>query len=194
MAHDFAKQRSSNTSKRSTKKKRTSTKSATKNAASKSHWPWFFSGLLSGLFVAIIGYLGIIGTRPLQSISNSNLVQDSTTEELTDDSTDFTFYDRLSEAEVLVDVVGVELVPEIEENPNTYRVQAGSFNSMEDAEKLRAEILLIGLEASISQAEVLGQTMFRVQAGPFIGNSSADDAVDLLARNNIPDTIKIVVR
>ncbi|MDG2090020.1 MAG: SPOR domain-containing protein [Gammaproteobacteria bacterium] len=191
MAHDFAKQRSS---KKSPKKKRTSTKSATKNTTTRGRWPWFFSGLISGLFVALIGYLGIFGTGPLQSINNSIMVQDSATGDLNDDSTDFTFYDRLSEAEVLVDVIAVELEPEIEENPAIYRVQAGSFNSMEDAEKLRAEIILIGLEASISQAEVLGQTMFRVQAGPFIGNSSADDAVDLLALNNMPDTIKIVVR
>jgi hypothetical protein len=191
MAHDFAKQRSS---KKSPKKKRTSTKSATKNTTTRGRWPWFFSGLISGLFVALIGYLGIFGTGPLQSINNSIMVQDSATGDLNDDSTDFTFYDRLTEAEVLVDVIAVELEPEIEENPAIYRVQAGSFNSMEDAEKLRAEIILIGLEASISQAEVLGQTMFRVQAGPFIGNSSADDAVDLLALNNMPDTIKIVVR
>ena len=191
MAHDFAKQRSS---KKSPKKKRTSTKSATKNTTTRGHWPWFFSGLISGLFVALIGYLGIFGAGPLNSINNSIMVQDSATGDLNDDSTDFTFYDRLSEAEVLVDVIAVELKPEIEENPAIYRVQAGSFNSMEDAEKLRAEIILLGLEASIFQAEVLGQTMFRVQAGPFIGNSSADDAVDLLALNNMPGTIKIVVR
>ena len=191
MAHDFAKQRSS---KKSTGKKRTSTKSATKNTPNRSHWPWFFSGLLSGLFVALIGYLGLFGASPLQSINSTILALDSPSGDSGDDSTDFTFYDRLSEAEVLVDVIAVELEPEIEENPNVYRVQAGSFNSMEDAEKLRAEIILLGLEASISQAEVLGQTMFRVQAGPFIGNANADDAVDLLAQNNMPDTIKIVVR
>ena len=190
MAHDFAKQRSSE---KHSGKKRTSTKSATRTAPVKSHWPWFFSGLLSGLFIALVAYVGFFGTASLQGINN-NIVQDSASGEVNDEGTDFTFYDRLSEAEVIVDVVAVELEPEIEENPTIYRVQAGSFNSMEDAEKLRAEIILLGLDASISQAEVLGQTMFRVQAGPFTGNASANDAVDLLARNNMPDTIKIVVR
>ena len=190
MSHDFAKQRSSNSS----KKKRTSTKSATKTTLVKSHWPWFFSGLLSGLFVALIGFLGIFGTASLQNINSTISSQDLISGDPNDESTDFTFYNRLSEAEVMVDVVAVELEPEIEENPNIYRVQAGSFNLIDDAEKLRAEIILIGLDASISEAEVLGQTMYRVQAGPFVGNASADDAVDLLARNNLPDTIKIVVR
>jgi len=191
MAHDFAKQRSSD---KNTGKKRASTKSATRTAPAKSHWPWFFSGLLSGLFVALVAYVGFFGTSPLEGINKTRVVQDSASGEVNDAGTDFTFYDRLSEAEVVVDVIAVELLPEIEENPTIYRVQAGSFNSIEDAEKLRAEIILLGLDASISQAEVLGQTMFRVQAGPFIGNASANDAVDLLARNNMPDTIKIVVR
>lgn len=191
MAHDFAKQRSSNNG---SQKKRTSPKSATKTSPVKSHWPWFFSGLISGLFVALIGFLGFFGADSLQNINSTISAQDAVSAGQNDQSTDFTFYNRLSEAEVVVDVVAVELTPEIEENPNVYRVQAGSFNSLADAEKLRAEILLIGLDASISQAEVLGQTMYRVQAGPFVGNASADDAVDLLARNNLPDTIKIVVR
>ncbi|PCJ43745.1 MAG: hypothetical protein COA71_02425 [SAR86 cluster bacterium] len=191
MAHDFAKQRSSS---KSSAKKRTSTKSATKTAPARSHWPWFFSGLLSGLFVALIGYLGLFGTGPLQGINSNIMSQDFPLGDVDGESTDFTFYDRLSEAEVIVDVIAVELEPEIEENPDIYRVQAGSFNSIADAEKLRAEIILLGLETSISQAEVLGQTMFRVQAGPFVGNANANDAVDLLARNNMPDTIKIVVR
>ncbi len=191
MAHDFAKQGSSQNSKG---KNRTSTRSATRTPPTRSHWPWFFSGLLSGLFVAVIGYLSIFGAFPLQSINSNTLLQESALKDLNDEGTDFTFYDRLSEAEVAVDVFTVQLEPEIEENPNIYRVQAGSFNSGEDAEKLQAKIIQIGLEASISQAEVLGQTMFRVQAGPFTGNASANDAVDLLSRNNIPDTIKIVVR
>ena len=186
MAHDFAKQRSSN---KSPKKNRTSTKSATKNTLNRGQWPWFFSGLISGLFIALIGYLGVVGPGPVQSINNSLMAQDSSKGDLK-----FSFYDLLTDAEVTVDVIGVELEPEIEENPTIYRVQAGSFNSTEDAEKLRAEIILLGLEASISQAEVLGQTVFRVQAGPFIGNSNADDAVELLAWNKITDTIKMVVR
>ena len=191
MAHDFAKQRSSNNG---SQKKRTSSKSATKTSPAKSHWPWFFSGLISGLFITLIGFLGFFGAGSLQNINNPISTQEAVSAGQNDQGTDFTFYNRLSEAEVVVDVVAVELIPEIEENPNVYRVQAGSFNSLEDAEKLRAEIILIGLDASISQAEVLGQTMYRVQAGPFVGNASADDAVDLLARNNLPDTIKIVVR
>ncbi len=191
MAHDFAKQRSSDSKSR---KKRSNSKSATKNSPAKSHWPWFFSGLISGLFIAVIAYVGLINNIPLQSISAQNALQDRAATDAEGDGTDFTFYERLPEAEVVVDVVAVELEPEIEENPTIYRVQAGSFNLLEDAEKLRAEIILMGLDASISEAVVLGQTMYRVQAGPFAGNASADDAVDLLARNNLPDTIKIVVR
>lgn len=192
MAHDFAKQRPSDGK---SGKPRPQTKSATKVSAGASHWPWFFSGLISGLFVAVIGFFGLYQPSLLQNAGSALLGQDaSDTENGTEEGTDLTFYNRLSEAEVVVDVVGVELEPEVEENPTVYRVQAASFNSLEDAENFRAELLLLGLDASIYRAEVLGQIRYRVQAGPFIGNASAEDAIDLLARNNINGAIKIEVR
>tara|TARA_R110000772_G_scaffold131045_2_gene239301 strand:- start:10704 stop:11279 length:576 start_codon:yes stop_codon:yes gene_type:complete len=191
MAHDFAKQRSSDSQSR---KKRSANNSATKVSQTNGHWPWFFSGLLSGLFVAFIGFFWLYRSGPLQNLNNSVLAQDAVTEADAEAGAGFTFYDRLSEAEVLVDVVAVELQPQVEVNPSIYRVQAASFNTMNDAERLKAEIILMGLNAAIYQAEVLGQTVYRVQAGPFVGNTSAEDAIDLLARNSINGAIKIEVR
>lgn len=47
-------------------------------------------------------------------------------------------------------------------------LQTGSFQRPQDAEKLRAQILLLGLPASIQRVEVRpGETWHRVQAGPF---------------------------
>ena len=192
MAHDFAKQR---TSDGSSNRKRSPSNSATKVTQARSHWPWFFSGLSSGLFVAFIGFFWLYRSGPLQNLNNNVFLQDPENGELGDDGgAGFTFYDRLSQAEVLVDVVTVDLKPLIEENPSIYRVQAASFNTMSDAEKLKAEIVLLGLNAAIYQAEVLSQTVYRVQAGPFVGNANAEDAIELLARNNINGAIKIVVR
>lgn len=192
MAHDFAKQRSSDSQ---TKKKRSANNSATKVSQRNGNWPWFFSGLLSGLFVAFIGFFWLYRSGPLQNLNNAVLSQDAVAGEPgAEAGTGFTFYNRLSEAEVLVDVVAVELQPQVEVNPSIYRVQAASFNAMNDAERLKAEIILMGLNASIYQAEVLGQTVYRVQAGPFVGNANAEDAIDLLARNSINGAIKIEVR
>lgn len=192
MAHDFAKQRSSE---QQSRKKRAATNSATKVSQANGHWPWFFSGLLSGLFVAFIAFFWLYRSGPLQNLNNNILTQDVAAGESADtEGTGFTFYNRLSEAEVLVDVVAVELEPQVEANPSIYRVQAASFNTMTDAERLKAEIILLGLNAAIYQAEVLGQAVYRVQAGPFVGNASAEGAIDLLANNGINGAIKIEVR
>ncbi len=192
MAHDFAKHRSSDTK---PKKKRSSSKSATRVAQSRSPSPSFFSGLLVGLFAAFIFFFTLYRPGLLDSMNEAVFVQSTDSIEPNDNQDpDFTFYDRLSEAEVVVDVIGVDLEPEVEENPSIYRVQAASFNDIKDAESLKAEIILLGLDAAIYQAEVLGQTKYRVQAGPFIGNSQAEAAIELLAQNNVNGAIKIEVR
>lgn len=192
MAHDFAKQ---HTASNASRKRRGNHKAAaTKVSDSRTHWPWFFSGLLSGLFVAFIALFGLYRPALLQNAGNM-LPQDGSAESASQQQgTDFTFYNRLSEAEVVVDVVAVELEPEVEENPEIFRVQAASFNTRQDAEDLRAEILLLGMQANIYEAEVLGQMRYRVQAGPFTGNRQAEEAIDLLANNNITGAIKIRVQ
>lgn len=191
MAHDFAKQHS--TSSTSKKRRASSKNAATKVSQSRTHWPWFFSGLLTGLFAAFIGLFSFYRPGMIQSPANQLATQEEAGENR-EEGTDFTFYDRLSEAEVVVDVVAVELEPEQEEDPTIYRVQAASFNTRADAENLLAQIHSLGLEANIFATEVLGQTFYRVQAGPFTGNSNAEDAIDLLAGNNISGAIKIRVR
>jgi hypothetical protein len=191
MAHDFAKQHTaSNVSRRRGNHKA----AATKVSDSRTHWPWFFSGLLSGLFVAFIILFGFYRPGLLQNPGNLSAQDASVEGPIQDQGTDFTFYDRLSAAEVVVDVVAVELEPRVEENPEIFRVQAASFNTRQDAEDLRAEILLLGMQANIYEAEVLGQMRYRVQAGPFTGNRQAEDAIRLLANNNIAGAIKIRVQ
>jgi cell division septation protein DedD len=193
MAHDFAKQHSSSEALRN--RRNNNKASATKVSQSNTHWPWFFSGLLSGVFATFLFFYGLLQPAFLQDSNPPvNLQADSPNSTLPEEGAEFTFYDRLSEAEVMVDVVAVELQPQAEDDLAIYRVQAASFNTRQDAENLRAEILILGMDASIYEAEVLGQTRYRVQAGPFTGNNNAEDAIDLLANNNIIGAIKIRVQ
>lgn len=56
-------------------------------------------------------------------------------------------------------------------------LQTGSFQRAQDAEKLRAQILLLGLPASIQKVEARpGETWHRVQAGPFTDAASLAQA------------------
>lgn len=52
-------------------------------------------------------------------------------------------------------------------------LQTGSFQRTQDAEKLRAQLILLGLPASIQKVDIRpGETWFRVQAGPFTDTAS----------------------
>lgn len=51
----------------------------------------------------------------------------------------------------------------------TYYLQAGAFRSNNDAESIKAQILLMGLPVQVQQAQVNGSTIHRVRVGPFKG-------------------------
>ncbi|MGB6105560.1 MAG: SPOR domain-containing protein, partial [Pusillimonas sp.] len=51
----------------------------------------------------------------------------------------------------------------------TYYLQAGAFRSENDAEAVKARILLLGLPAVVQKAQSNGSTINRVRVGPFKG-------------------------
>ncbi|NYT61546.1 SPOR domain-containing protein [Alcaligenaceae bacterium] len=51
----------------------------------------------------------------------------------------------------------------------TYYLQAGAFRSENDAEAMKARILLLGLSAQVQKAQLNGSTINRVRVGPFKG-------------------------
>ncbi len=50
--------------------------------------------------------------------------------------------------------------------PQTFVLQAGSFRSPADADNLRAELILLGMEVFIKTVDMDGQTWHRVLVGP----------------------------
>lgn len=54
-------------------------------------------------------------------------------------------------------------------NSQTYYLQAGAFRSENDAEAVKARILLMGLPVQVQKAQVNGSTINRVRVGPFKG-------------------------
>ena len=191
MAHDFAKQRSSE---KSPAPRRKHAASATRlNESPGSHWPWFFTGLLTGLFLAFVGYLGLL--RPPPQPAGIELAE---SEEAGDAGPRFDFYDYLREAEVQVDVIPVDVVQEEPALPaaaddTRYQLQAGSFQARADADKRRADIILMNLDARVEPGTVAGKTMYRVKVGPFETRQAAEVARDALAENNV-DSIPMILR
>ena len=160
-----------------------------------------FGGLAIGLFIAFLVYLD---KQPPSEISFSDAVKtelDKIKQHSTDSTTKpkpetparqepkFNFYTILPELEVLI--------PEDEIRPpaskkttsaadsKRYILQAGSFRSRQDAEKLKATVALLGLEASINQVSIQSEKWHRVRIGPVNNRRELNRNLNLLQRNNI---------
>ncbi len=67
-----------------------------------------------------------------------------------------------------------------------YFVQAGAFQNVDEAEKLKAKLALTGMEANVQKADVPGKGVwYRVRLGPYKGQIEANSAVANLKQNGI---------
>lgn len=104
--------------------------------------------------------------------------------------TTFDFYKMLPNFEVVIpeqdkDVRRSGEVAKVEE-AGTYVLQAGSFQTEADADRLRARLALIGLESEVQTVTIDNdQTWHRVRIGPFAKLPELNDARRRLAENDL---------
>ena len=79
-------------------------------------------------------------------------------------------------------------------DPFTYFIQAGAFRTPEDAEQQRARLMLLGMQAKVSEREQAGRTVYRVRLGPFNKKDDADKAKERLDNNSIETALVRVQR
>lgn len=177
---------------------------------------WLLSGLAIGLFVAFIVYLdkqpenetdfGTAVQHELEKLkqqakqSDTTKTKEPSTEKAADKKEQkFNFYTILPELEVLI--------PESETRPpevktsNTkktgdtagdkadgtlYVLQVGSFQNQADAEKLKANLAFLGLQAGIQKVVVNRQSWHRVRTGPYHDKQQLYKSQKLLKKNDIP--------
>lgn len=89
------------------------------------------------------------------------------------------FYTRLQDSEVLVPVPA----PVAPREPVIYYLQAASFRNAEDANRARAELLLLNLETEVTTQDINGETWHRIIVGPFDGQSKVSKAQTTLLEN-----------
>jgi cell division protein FtsN len=71
-----------------------------------------------------------------------------------------------------------------------YYLQAGAFQNPADADNLKAQLALLGVEAVIQSGEVADKGVFhRVRVGPFRAMDEVNRTRSLLTQNNIPATL-----
>ena len=71
-----------------------------------------------------------------------------------------------------------------------YFLQAGAFQNAADADNLKAQLAMLGVEAVIQTGEVADKGVFhRVRVGPFSAMDEVNRTRSLLAQNDIPATL-----
>lgn len=85
-------------------------------------------------------------------------------------SPEYTFYDRLKNFEVVIpenqEHARRDLKPAPETRPGTYVLQAGSYRNFADADRVRAQLALQGVESKVQKVTVDADTWHRVRIGP----------------------------
>lgn len=105
----------------------------------------------------------------------------------------FDFYTLLPDSEVTpVQVDAYISTPKDPQKKTNIILQAGSFRKLAEANRLRAELILINMNNVVVEKTVssTGSVWYRVRIGPFSNRSTLNKAEDLLAQQSI-ESIRI---
>ncbi len=163
-------------------------------------WLWLVGGLAIGLFVAFLFQLepGRDGVR--RDATPKPTPQPTRPAPVQEQRPRYDFYTLLPESEVLVPESAVPATPPA--TPATppeaskpqvatrFYLQAGSFRQRSEADRVRAQILLMGLDVQLESAKLnSGETWYRVQVGPFQDRNSLTQAQQTLTGNGFDNLL-----
>jgi cell division protein FtsN len=82
----------------------------------------------------------------------------------------YDFYERLPKFEVVIPEKDRDVRPDIQAAPETrrgtYVLQAGSYKNFADADRVRAQLALKGVESKVQKVSVDNDTWHRIRIGP----------------------------
>ncbi|VAW50421.1 hypothetical protein MNBD_GAMMA06-1715 [hydrothermal vent metagenome] len=165
---------------------------------------WLLSGLAIGLFVAFIVYLdkqpesdknfGRAVQHELkklkQQANKTSSKKDAAAKSKEKKEPKFNFYTILPELEVFIPESETR-PPETKNKKNSnsknkqYVLQVGSFQNINDAKKLKANLAFLGLQANIQSVTVNKQAWHRVRTGPYKNKQQLYKNQKLLKKNDI---------
>ena len=173
-------------------------------------WVWLFTGSVLGAFIMFLVYLTGITPQPTQfpdltlnttADASENAAPKPETGEIDEPPATpkprFDFYQLLKESEVAkvesptatTPVNGSEQLNRPDTGPH-FDLQVGSFRNHDDADRLRADLILMNLEARIETVTVRNaETWHRVLVGPFSTKTQLAKARGTLAANSIDSLV-----
>jgi cell division protein FtsN len=186
MAKDYAKARKPS----GQRPRKTSTRRKPAAKARTMGWQLYIAGLFSGVFLSFLLYLGTLPPTidpATQATADSHAPAKSEPPKPR-----FDFYTLLPEQSVErptapIDTATPQSVKNTK-NAEFYLLQTGSFKQREDADRRRAELILLGLEPNIEETNGDNGRWYRVYLGPFQSRAKLNKARSLTAAQNI-DTL-----
>lgn len=148
-------------------------------------WVWFFAGLSTGVFASFLYVLW-------QDIPVDPEVEVLANEPATDGAGDvqemqWDFYDIFPKSEVpVVEEYAADGTKSRVPEDSAWLLQAGSFRGEDDADSLRAELILLGMEAFVRKIDNDGDVWHRVMVGPLDSEVELSRHRRKLAEANIP--------
>jgi cell division protein FtsN len=163
-------------------------------------WLWLVSGLAIGLFVAFLLQLEP-GRETVKRDKTPPTPPPSQSSKASEEPR-YDFYTLLPESEVIVPQGGVTPEPPATED-NTqsksetavetgtrFFLQAGSFRKQAEADRVRAQILLLGLDVRLEDARLdSGDVWYRVQVGPYTDRTKLSQAQQVLTGNGFDNLL-----
>ncbi len=143
-------------------------------------WLWLLTGLLIGFLLSLAWILreGWPQTQPRPDASaQAPAAGEAPLAELAGsrkapERREFDFYSVLPEMEVVIPDAQIRQQsssPTPTDSDERFLMQLGSFGNRADAEALKAQVALLGVQASIQPVTINGTDWFRVRVGPLAG-------------------------
>ncbi|WP_269618568.1 SPOR domain-containing protein [Zhongshania sp. BJYM1] len=168
------------------------------------------TGFIAGIICSVLVYSTIISKHPEREAKLAESKAAAAKEQAQKDrkevtsNTKFDFFTVLPEREVIVTeerrpaptttaaikAADKPPVEQVDISGERYILQAGSFRQGADADRRRAQILLLGLDAKVESVEANGDRWHRVYVGPFQSHNTLSDARSKLINESI-DTLVI---
>lgn len=144
-------------------------------------WLFFVAGVVVGAFLASYYFIKNPTVAPPPKEEPKAKVEENKTPKPR-----FDFYKLLQESETIVPAS--ETISEEKPAPNQekteYILQVGSFPKADDADKLRAQLIMVNLDARIEKVEIRkGEIWHRVVVGPFNTQTELTSARSQLVNN-----------
>jgi cell division septation protein DedD len=187
MGQDFAKRKQGKSTRKAPARKTQAQRRSGEGQSRGKGLRLYVAGVLTGVFLSFIGYLGTLPDPAVSATETGTPEQP----EVVIQRPRFDFYTNLTQESIdevqdqVEPAADVRKPPTATELPEPYLLQAGSFRQPDDAERRRAQLLLLGLEPVIEEISSSNGIWFRVYLGPFESRELMVRARGLTTNQNI---------